>query len=66
MFYQITPQSGLMLNELHRGDPQPPPNQLHLNRKLWLDTDGTGLSIQDQLRDNFINHGALVAPTHPI
>lgn len=37
----------LHLEELRRGEPQPPPNQLSLTRELWLDMDGGGLTARD-------------------
>lgn len=45
--YEVNSNQGLSLFELHRGDPQPPPNQLNLRRKIWLDTTGNGASIED-------------------
>ncbi len=34
---------------LRRGDPEPEPNQLNLNRKLWLDFDGSGYTVHDRI-----------------
>ena len=39
----------LVLTETRRGDADPPPNQLALVRTLWLDFDGTGYSVSDEL-----------------
>lgn len=39
----------LVLDEKRRGDADPPPNQLSLVRTLWLDFDGTGYSVSDEL-----------------
>ena len=39
----------LLLTESRRGDADPPPNQLSLVRTLWLDFDGTGFSVSDEL-----------------
>ena len=33
-----------------RGDPDPIPNQLNLKRTLWLDQDGRGYTVHDQLQ----------------
>lgn len=39
----------LALNETQRGSPDLTPDTLHLNRQLWLDFDGRGYTVQDQL-----------------
>jgi hypothetical protein len=39
----------LTLDETRRGDADPPPNQLSLVRTLWLDFEGTGYSVSDEL-----------------
>ncbi len=39
----------LKLVEQRRGDPDPDPDQLILERQLWLDTDGRGWTFQDRL-----------------
>jgi hypothetical protein len=39
----------LKLVEQRRGDPDPEPDQLSLDRQLWLDTDGRGWTFQDRL-----------------
>jgi hypothetical protein len=33
-----------------RGDPDPAPDQLDLSRALWLDFDGRGYTVRDQIR----------------
>lgn len=47
--FLLAPGTVLSLEELRRGEPQPPPNRLDLKREFWLDLDGDGYSI----RDNF-------------
>jgi hypothetical protein len=37
----------LRLVEKRRGDTDPPPNQISLSRKLWLDFDGSGYTASD-------------------
>lgn len=47
--YQM-PQGGVMKFKLiRRGDPEPEPNQLQLSRKLWLDFDGAGYTVEDRI-----------------
>ncbi len=36
--------------EKQRGDPQPQPGRLSLRRRLWLDFDGRGYTVQDTLQ----------------
>ncbi|MFT5682577.1 MAG: hypothetical protein ACI8RZ_003499 [Myxococcota bacterium] len=43
----VAPGSELTFTELRRGEPEPAPNQLTLNRELWLDADGSGLTVRD-------------------
>lgn len=47
--YRLLGGGELSLVELRRGDPQPSPNQLNLERAMWLDFDGRGFTVQDQL-----------------
>lgn len=44
-------QSGdtMKIVEKKRGDPEPAPDQLTLNRSLWLDFDGKGYTVQDTI-----------------
>ncbi len=37
---------------IRRGDPEPEPNQLNLTRKLWLDFDGEGYTVNDTITGN--------------
>jgi len=48
--YQIQRHTSITFQEQQRGDPDPPPNQLNLNRSLWLDFDGNGYTIHDQIQ----------------
>lgn len=47
--YLIKSGSVLILKEIRRGDPQPAPNRLVLQRRLWLDFDGGGFTVQDRI-----------------
>ena len=47
--YRATPGATLALGERRRGDPNPPPDDLHLDRTLWLDFDGHGYTLHDRL-----------------
>ncbi|MEQ1486474.1 hypothetical protein [Methyloglobulus sp.] len=47
--YKINQGEGMGLKVIRRGDPEPEPNQLSLNRKLWLDFDGAGYTINDTI-----------------
>ncbi len=53
----------LELKMTRRGQPDQPPNQVRLNRTLWLDIDGEGYTIKDRLTGQFhqgwrLNYGA--------
>lgn len=45
--YRVTPGGGLTFKVLRRGDPDPNPDQLRLQRTLWLDFDGGGYTVRD-------------------
>jgi hypothetical protein len=47
--YRLQAGDIMGFKEVKRGDPQPPPDQLTLNRRLWLRFDGSGYTIQDQI-----------------
>lgn len=47
--YRMTPGDTMVFTELKRGDPDPAPDQLTLNRKIWLRFDGSGYTIQDRI-----------------
>jgi hypothetical protein len=47
--YQLDGGGELSFETLRRGQPQPPPNRLSLQRELWLDLDGQGYTVRDHL-----------------
>jgi hypothetical protein len=47
--YRLLPGDTMRFNEIKRGDSHPAPDQLTLNRSLWLRFDGTGYTIQDKI-----------------
>lgn len=47
--YQLEGGGELELATLRRGQPQPPPKRLRLERELWLDLDGHGYTGRDRL-----------------
>jgi hypothetical protein len=47
--YLVQPGSTMIFKELRRGDPDPAPDRLGLQRTWWLDFDGKGFTIQDQV-----------------
>ena len=54
--YHVRQGQALNLVELRRGDPQPSPNQLNVERDLWLDFDGDGITFRDRIRGS-MNRG---------
>jgi hypothetical protein len=54
--YLMKPGSELRLVERRRGDSDAPPDQLNLSRTLWLDFDGGGYSLRDQVHGT-LTHG---------
>ncbi|MGZ5010219.1 MAG: hypothetical protein ACXV74_04580 [Methylobacter sp.] len=47
--YKINQGQAMGFKTIRRGDPEPEPNQLNLSRKLWLDFDGQGYTVNDAI-----------------
>ncbi|MBU0673801.1 MAG: hypothetical protein KJ950_04080 [Proteobacteria bacterium] len=47
--YRVSPPATMLFKEIKRGDPQPAPDQLALNRTIWLRFDGSGYTLQDTI-----------------
>ena len=47
--YLVKSGEKLVFKEIKRGEPEPPPDQLQLNRDLWLNFDGQGYSVRDTI-----------------
>lgn len=54
--FRMRPGETLKLAESKRGDPLPPPDNLNLERTMWLDFDGGGYTIQDHI-DGTLSRG---------
>lgn len=50
--YPLALNSKLSLVERRRGDAEPPPDQLTLQRTMWLDFDGKAFTVSDSLGGN--------------
>jgi len=50
--YPLSLDDTLRFTEKRRGDAEPPPDHLTLDRTLWLDFDGRGLTASDTLSGN--------------
>ncbi|MDL2320942.1 hypothetical protein LJC47_01160 [Desulfosarcina sp. OttesenSCG-928-B08] len=47
--FHMQPDSALTLDVIRRGDPDPAPDQLALDRTWWLDFDGGGFTLRDRV-----------------
>ncbi|MDO9214837.1 MAG: hypothetical protein Q7U23_13540 [Methylococcales bacterium] len=47
--YKINPDQTMSFKVIRRGDPEPEPNQLNLTRKIWLDFNGSGYTVNDTI-----------------
>ncbi|MDA8139579.1 MAG: hypothetical protein M0036_13095 [Desulfobacteraceae bacterium] len=47
--FMVKPESAMVLKELRRGDPDPAPDQLSLARTWWLDFNGRGMTVHDEI-----------------
>ena len=46
--FLVSSDQPLAFGELRRGEPEPAPNRLTLNREIWLDADGGGYTFRDR------------------
>lgn len=53
--YKINQGQAMGFKTVRRGDPEPEPNQLNLTRKLWLDFDGAGYTVNDTITGRMTN-----------
>ena len=62
--YQLPPGGALAFETVRRGDPDPAPDQLELQRNWWLDFDGSGFTLHDRLSGTLSRtwHLAMNAP----
>jgi hypothetical protein len=54
--YSLDAHATLTLTTTRRGQPETRPNQLGIHRKLWLDLNGKGFTVQDRIGGQM--HGA--------
>jgi hypothetical protein len=47
--FRLRPPAALTLKTVQRGEAEPPPNRLRLERTIWLDEDGRGFTARDLL-----------------
>jgi hypothetical protein len=64
--YKINQGQAMAFKVIRRGDPEPEPNQLSIIRKLWLDFDGTGYTVNDAINGKMTSGWRLnaLADTH--
>lgn len=63
--YRLNAGEALTFNVIRRGDPEPAPDRLSLNRRWWLDFDGKGYTIHDRISGTLSRswHLSMQAPT---
>ena len=61
--YAARPGDTLKLVEQRRGNADPEPDQLGLDRHLWLDVDGRGWTVRDTIQGNISRSWRLEMPT---
>ncbi|AEX99830.1 hypothetical protein GU3_00370 [Oceanimonas sp. GK1] len=63
--YRMTPGTTMTLTVQRRGNPSPEPNRLTLRRELWLDFDGGGYTLKDELTGT-LSQGWRLETTPPL
>lgn len=59
--YRLNPAATMSFKQIRRGDPEPAPDQLSLNRELWLDHQGGGYTVKDNIRGSMTQKWRLEA-----
>jgi len=59
--FRLTPGMTLTFTELRRGEPIPPPDDLHVGRTWWLAQGGDRFTVRDQLHGTLNQGGRLQA-----
>jgi len=59
--YRVGPGDALSFDEMRRGVPEPPSSVLRVQRTIWVDDDGAGLTVQDRLRGTLEDDWRLAA-----
>ena len=59
--YRLQAGNSMRFAELRRGDPQPSPNQLTLERQFWLDFNGDGFTVRDRFNGTLYRDWRLTA-----
>ncbi|MCD6184276.1 MAG: hypothetical protein J7K84_00575, partial [Deltaproteobacteria bacterium] len=54
--YLVEPGANIIFNTLRRGDPEPAPDRLNIHRTWWLDFDGQGFTIKDNITGTMSNN----------
>ncbi len=54
--YVVQPGATMIFKETRRGDPDPAPDMLSLNRTWWLDFDGSGFTVEDHIGGTMSSH----------
>ncbi len=62
--YALPAGATLALAERRRGDSDAGPDQLQLERRLWLDFDGGGYTVSDQISGRFTRSWRLAGAAH--
>ena len=62
--YAMSPGATLALAQRRRGDSDAGPDQLNLERRLWLDFDGGGYTVSDQITGRFTRSWRLAGAAH--
>ncbi len=58
--WRVKKGESLQFKTVKRGDPEPPPNDLRLHRTFWLDSDGSGITVQGKLQGTVNRNPRLV------
>ena len=59
--YRVGAGEALEFRTLRRGDPEPEPDRLALERSLWLDFDGAGYTVTDRISGSMTHNWRLDA-----
>ena len=61
--YSVSPGESMVFKPIRRGDPDPEPDKLSLQRLIWLDFDGNGYTFKDRITGSMTRGWRLNAAT---
>lgn len=63
--FLVSKDASLQLTQMQRGNPEPPPDTINVAREIWVNFDGEGFIVKDQLNAE-IRQAKRLAASYPL